>query len=122
MGAAADYALQVLPLVRGRTDRLAARIREGIRTMPGVRSFDAGLCQCGITTFAVDGVPAGEVERLLRKESVNVSVSPPNATLVDAERRALPPLVRASVHYYNTEEEVVRFLSVLEGVAATARR
>jgi selenocysteine lyase/cysteine desulfurase len=45
---------------------------------------------------------------------VNVSTSTRYSTLLDMDDRGLTELVRASVHYYNTEEEVDRFCAVLE--------
>ena len=36
--------------------------------------------------------------------------------VLDTQDRNLGPLVRASVHYYNTEEEVSRFCETLERI------
>ena len=41
---------------------------------------------------------------------INVSVSAPASTRLDAEQRHLPDLLRASPHYYNTEHELDRLL------------
>jgi hypothetical protein len=51
-------------------------------------------------------VPAADVHRALAVQRINVSVSEPSSTLLDALRRELPPLVRASVHYTTTEDEL----------------
>jgi selenocysteine lyase/cysteine desulfurase len=48
-----------------------------------------------------------------------VNTIQPGDTLLDSRRRGLPELVRSSVHYYNSEDEVVR---LVEAVAALSPR
>jgi selenocysteine lyase/cysteine desulfurase len=59
-----------------------------------------------------EGKPAPEIVAALRQRRVNCHESP-GSTPLDARARRLPDLVRASVHYYNTEEEVARFASAV---------
>src|SRR5918995_321525 len=73
-----------------------------------------GAERCGIVTFTVEGSSAEEVNLRLSREGINTSVSPASMTLLDMEHRSLDALVRASVHYYNTEGEVTRFCEALE--------
>ena len=47
--------------------------------------------------------------RTLRAQNINIESSTPASTLIDAEKHRLPDLIRASVHYYNTEDEIDRF-------------
>ena len=51
---------------------------------------------------------------------VNVSTSSPSSTLLDATARALPTVVRASPHYYNSEAEIERLLEHCAGLPAAA--
>jgi cysteine desulfurase / selenocysteine lyase len=44
-------------------------------------------------------------------------VSNPSSTRLDAEARSLPPIVRASSHYYNTEAEIDRLIEHLAGAS-----
>jgi selenocysteine lyase/cysteine desulfurase len=44
---------------------------------------------------------------------INVSVSSVESTRLDMDERGLGEIVRASVHYYNSEEEIERFCEVL---------
>jgi cysteine desulfurase / selenocysteine lyase len=74
-----------------------------------VRVWDLGRRRSGIVTFTKDGVDTPEAQRRLAEQKMNVSVSDPPSTRLDAERRQLPSLVRASVHYFNTEDELDRF-------------
>ena len=68
--------------------------------------FDLGRRPCGIVTTHVPGRSAEEARDLLFDRGVTVSVTTPASTRIDAERRALPDLLRLSVHYYNTMDEL----------------
>ena len=111
LGVAVDYALDWgLEAIAARVQALARVLRTRLRTVPGVTVYDAGRVQSGIVTFAAPGrLDAGALQQRLRARRIHTSVSTPAATRLDATRRGLPPLVRASVHYYNTEDEVERF-------------
>mmetsp|Transcript_23875 Transcript_23875/g.35031 ORF Transcript_23875/g.35031 Transcript_23875/m.35031 type:complete len:445 (-) Transcript_23875:113-1447(-) len=76
-------------------------------------SEDDPSSQCGIVTFTVRGIDPGVVKKYLSDQNVFVSVSAPPSTLIDATERSLPELVRASVHYFNTELEIFIFCDML---------
>ena len=117
LGVAVDYALaRGLDAIEARVQRLAAALRDALAEVPDVTVYDTGRMRCGITTFATPRMAASDIQQALRKRDINVSVSTPGATRYDATARALPPLVRASVHYYNTTAEIDRFADALRDV------
>jgi selenocysteine lyase/cysteine desulfurase len=116
---AIDYALawdvtQIWERVHALGDRLRARLAE----IGGITIRDVGAERCAIVTFDVAGVPAEQVKDALEREAINVSVSATSSAVIEAIERNLPDLVRASPHYYNTEEEVDR---LVESVRIAAR-
>lgn len=114
LGVAVDYALSWgLEAIEARVTGLADRLRERLTSVNGVQVHDQGRRRCGIVTFTVDGVPAQEVQQRLHDEGVNVSVSLVDYARLDLQARGLPDLVRASVHYYNTDEELDRLVAAL---------
>jgi cysteine desulfurase / selenocysteine lyase len=111
---AIDYAQEWgLEAIRERVFGLAETLRAGLREVPGVSVEDLGDVRCGIVTFRMAGIEAGEIRERLAASRINVSVSDPSSTLLDMRARRIEGLVRASVHYYNTEEEVQRFCASL---------
>jgi selenocysteine lyase/cysteine desulfurase len=117
LGVAVRYALDLgLDAIRERVTALAETLRTALATVDGVTVADTGRIRSGITTFYAEQMDAAEIQAALRERDVNTSVSTPNSTRLDAEARNLPDLVRASVHYYNTETEVERFVEALEDV------
>lgn len=111
LGAAADYALTLgLDTIRRRAWGLAAQLRDELARLPGVTIRDLGAERSAIVTFDHERLPAAEIKEAMRGARVNVSASSPASTLLDATARALPPVVRASPHYYNTEDEVLAFI------------
>ncbi|MFJ1756337.1 aminotransferase class V-fold PLP-dependent enzyme [Kitasatospora sp. NPDC088134] len=123
LGVAADYALALgLDAIEQRITHLAAELRARLRALPGVRVHDRGARTCGIVTFTVEGHRAEDVARGLRADGVNVSVSTVYSARWDFEQRGLDQVVRASVHYYNTEAELDRLVEVLPAPAPVGGR
>ena len=60
----------------------------------------------GIVTFTMSYANADVVKKVLKDRNIYVSVSSPTSTLIDATERSLPTVVRASLHYFNTELEI----------------
>jgi selenocysteine lyase/cysteine desulfurase len=115
LGAAADYALGWgIADIEGRVGPLAAALRERLAAIPGVVVHDRGRRPCGIVTFTVAQRPALELVATLRRQRIHCHKSQ-GATPIDT--RPLPDLVRASVHYYNTEDEVDRFAQAVAALA-----
>ncbi|WP_441289833.1 aminotransferase class V-fold PLP-dependent enzyme [Sorangium sp. KYC3313] len=114
LGAAAEYALRLgLPAIRDRVGALAERLRERLSELPGVAVRDLGERRCGIVTFTRAGEDATAIKARLGAQAIHVSVSTASGTLLDFEDRGIPDLVRASVHYYNDESEIDRFVAAL---------
>ena len=114
LGAAVDYALAWgMPEIERRVVALAADLRTALAEVPGITVQDIGTRKCGICTFTHERLDAATISARLRAQAINTSVSDPNSTLLDATARGLPDLVRASVHYFNTDEEIDRFCRAL---------
>jgi len=114
LGTAVSYALSWgIDAIEARVTALAAELRSRLAAIDGVRVHDQGLRRCAIVTFSVAGVPAQEVQRHLAASGVNTSVSLASHAQLDLPHRGLPDLVRASVHYYNTDAELDRLLAAL---------
>lgn len=114
LGVAAEYAMSWgLGAIESRVQALAESLRARLSAVDGVLVRDRGVSRCGIVTFTVDGVPSDTVRQRLSSKRINTSVSPASASRFDLTARGVPDLVRASVHYYNTEDELDRLIAEL---------
>jgi cysteine desulfurase len=72
---------------------------------------DLGRDRCGIVTFTVAGLSPAVVRDTLRGRGVTVTVSPAATSLLDMSARGLADgVVRASPHYFVTEDDIDRFV------------
>lgn len=115
---AIDYALQLgLENTWRRIKSLSYQLRSQLSPLPGLIIHDRGITQCGIVTFTIDGKDPDEIKKILATHKINVSVIVQSSTLLDMQARGLTKLIRASVHYYNSEEEIARFCSLIADLA-----
>ena len=114
LGVAVDYALAIgMDEIAARCQALANQMRLTLSEVPGVRVYDLGPQPAATVTFSVDRHEPETVQMRLAELGINVSTSRPSSTLIDATVRNLPTLVRASPHYYNTEEEIDRMTTAI---------
>ena len=69
-----------------------------------------------------EGLKPADIKASLAAQGINISVSAAPSTLIDFQARGLKAVARASVHYYNTEEEVDKFVAALERLSADANQ
>ena len=114
LGVAVDYALAIgIDEIAPRCQALANQMRLTLSEVPGVRVYDLGPQPAATVTFSVDRHEPETVQMRLAELGINVSTSRPSSTLIDATVRNLPTLVRASPHYYNTEEKIDRMTTAI---------
>ena len=117
LGVAVDYALDVgLGPIEARCRLLAKRLRTGLAAIGGIEIRDLGRAPAAIVSFTVEGHEAGAVVSRAAAAGITIGVSNPSSTRLDAEARALPSIVRASPHYYNTEAEIDRLIEHVSGL------
>jgi len=115
LGVAIDYALAWgLAAISERVRMLAAALRRELAEIDGVSLADQGGEQCAIVTFSAARIPADQLQRELANRQINTSTVPFSANPVSTGKRTHASLMRASVHYYNTIEEVENFVAELK--------
>ncbi|WP_027529715.1 aminotransferase class V-fold PLP-dependent enzyme [Bradyrhizobium sp. WSM3983] len=118
LGAAIDYALAIgLGPIEQRCRLLADRLRNGLGAISGITIRDLGRAPGAIVSFTMEGREADAIVSSAAAAGITIGASDPSSTRIDAEVRALPPLVRASPHYYNTDAEIDRLIALLAGLA-----
>ena len=121
LGVAIDYATDLgVKWIETRVQALARQLRVMLRNVgPAVTVYDLGGPgeQCGIVSFAIQGLDSRDVHRVLLSEQMYLNVTGSSSTLLDATQRQLPSaMLRASVHYFNTVEELATVVAVVNAM------
>lgn len=104
--------------VHGHEAALERRLREGLRSIPGIRLLGdspAGVERVALAAFDVDGVHAHDVGQFLDARGIAVRVGHHCAQPLH-RRFGLTASVRASAALYTTDAEIDTFLDAVSGV------
>jgi selenocysteine lyase/cysteine desulfurase len=117
LAAAAKYALALgMDNIWERIQQLGNSLRQQLTKIPNVQIHDLGVVKGGLVSWGVEGIPATFIIEKLREAHINTSLIFESGTLLDMQDRDLPQLVRASVHYYNTEEEIEKLCGEIKKI------
>ena len=118
LAAAIDYIENVgFDFIIEQEHKLTKLLMDGLSKMPYIKVYGSSdpAKHCGIVTFTVDGVHPHDVSSVLNDDHVCVRAghhcAQPLMQFIGAGSTA-----RASLYFYNTEEEVERFLDKLSKV------
>ena len=118
LGVAIRYALALgLDAIEARITDLAATLRRQLAGIGRVTLRDQGRRQSGIVSFTVEGLTALDVRNRLHGRQFNISVGGAAYTPLDMKARGLAEILRASVHVYNTEQEIDALCQELRDIA-----
>ncbi|NOR61714.1 MAG: aminotransferase class V-fold PLP-dependent enzyme [Rhodobacteraceae bacterium] len=122
LGAAVRYALEIgMEAIQDRAWGLAERLRSGLRQHDGIILHDAGNTQCAIVSFSITDAEPNALVAYAKECGISIATSTPSSTLLDAEARNLPTMVRAAPHYYNSEKEIDQLLACIQAYRQTLR-
>ncbi|PVE23816.1 aminotransferase [Microvirga sp. KLBC 81] len=119
LGTAIRYTLAIgVDVIRARINQLARDLRQRLSDIPAVTIHDGGQERSGIVAFTVRGLTPQEVRVSLAAEKINVAAIAAAYTPLDMAARGLTEIVRASVSYFTTEEEIERLVKAIAALAA----
>ncbi len=99
--------------IAARTQALAARLREGLSSLPEVDVHDEGGPRGGAVTFTIRGEATPAIGATLRANGVVLSVPGRRNAQFDLGPRGLDAVIRAAPHYFNTADEIDRAIAVV---------
>jgi selenocysteine lyase/cysteine desulfurase len=115
LGVAIDHTLELgVEAIAARVDHLAERLRSALAGIDGVGVHDGGSRRSGIVTFTVERVPPDQVVAAASSAGINLTYSDAISARLDLAAPRPLRVVRASPHYYNTEDELDRLVGLVE--------
>lgn len=118
MGAAIRYLNSVgIDTIENHDNFLACRMIGGMKKIPNINivGSEDGTKRCGIVTFTINGVHPHDISTLLSGENIAIRAGHHCAQPL-GQYLQLPATARASIYFYNTEEEIDIFLEKLSHI------
>ena len=118
LGAAVRYMLDIgVDRIWQQIQYLGQKLRVLLEEIPQVTTHDLGQTKSGIVSFK-GPFEAHDFKQHALHNGFNVSIIRADGTLLDMRARNLQFMIRASVHYYNSEEDLESFAQLVREYAA----
>lgn len=113
LGLAVEYALNLgMDNIWEQISKRALELRSALKNIQGVELCDTGIMKSGIVTFKIVGFSSLEIKKYLKAKKINVSIAFKESAL-DLHERKIDSIIRASVNYYNSNEEINFFCKAI---------
>ncbi len=100
--------------VENRIKQLSSSLTAGLSKLKDVNVLEKSNFRSGIVTFTKGGIDATNLKEKLSKVNINISVCKKENARLDLGKESTGDVNRASLHYYNTQQEISRFLQELK--------
>ena len=119
---AVDYLLSIgTEAILAKERLLCEKAFKGIESLPGVRMFGPKTDEkTGVLTFVIDGIDSQQVGHLLDEQGIAIRVGH-HCAMPLHQRLGLGASCRASFYFYNTLEEVNRFVEAIQAIVKNRR-
>lgn len=118
LGAGVDLANTIgLERIQATVSERARQLRTLLASI-GLTVHDEGFARCGIVTASHPTIAADVLSERLREQRINSTVTFTGSTRADVERRDLRPMLRLSVHYTTTPDELDRTMDELSRICS----
>jgi selenocysteine lyase/cysteine desulfurase len=116
------YAMSIgVDKIYQRNQHLGKTARLALKVVPGVELYDLTHGVMGTVPLNVHGVPAETVVMKLEQRGIIACVAYEENALLGLRKIGQRELIRISLHYYNTEEEIGRLATALAEIAIEGR-
>lgn len=116
LAAAIDFLqAQDLPALRAHEEQLGAYLQAGLEDVPGLRMIGTAKSRVPVYSFVIAGVHATDIAMLLDHEGIALR-SGQHCAHPLMERFGVAATLRASLAFYNSRDEIDRFLAALDKV------
>ena len=114
LGKAVEYANALgMEAIQARVGQLAGLLHQKLRELPGVEVHERSTRLSGIVTLSKQDVEAAMLRQFLQENGINSSIARKTNARLDLEPVLQRDVLRVSLHYYNSEEEIDRFVDLL---------
>lgn len=115
LGEAARYLQEVgMEKIAAYEEELTTQLREGLKSIDGVEIV--GEEGAGVESFRVDNVNSSQAAQMLDRKDIAVRSGMHCLHMMHGEKE-LEPSVRASLHLYNSTEDIEKLISELKQIA-----
>ena len=111
---AVEYLLKLdVKMVEQRVKQLSLNLREKLSELAAIKILEKSNNCSGIVTFTKTSISATDLKDELQKKGINISVIKQRNARLDLGKECTGDINRASLHYYNSEQEISEFIKQL---------
>ncbi len=114
LATAVEYLLKLdVKMVEQRIKQLSLNLREKLSGLTDIKILEKSNNCSGIVTFTKTSISATNLKDGLQKKGINISVIKQRNARLDLGKESTGDINRASLHYYNSEQEISEFIKEL---------